>query len=319
MKKIALSMAVAAFLSGCGGDADEANPVSGGPLPGEGAEGIPADVNTGNQDIPEVLSDNLNAVDFNASSETLVISIGGLDAGSDTSVYTRDTSLDVPGFAAFKKQDDPLDRFFIALAKQSPDGTSQAFAITDGGQFNRFFGGTRFENIGTYTQPTTGLVSYAGEYGATTNLGELDTTQLLAVPAGLSERLLPRQPARIRGKVFFNVDFAEDQINGEIYDRELIRFDNTVVQSGTNMPNVSLIVTEIADDGTFSGEAEDSFTEDNFGTYGGTFGGSEASSLSGTVKLDRFSDVYDQEEEYGAFALGRCGTPGDDALCDDLE
>ena len=320
-----LSLGLVAMLGACS-SATGANPVSGGTdnFGDTGAEGIPADPTTGNDDVPEDLAQNLDAVEFNASADTLVISIGGLDSGSETSTYSRTPSLDVPGFVAFSKQDDPLDRFFVAFAKQSPDGTSQAFAISDGGQFNRYFGGTRFERIGGYEQPTSGLVSYAGEYAGTTNLGELNTAELLPVPAGLSDGVLPRAPARVRGNIFLNVDFSESKINGEIYDRELLRADGTVVASFSSdnngdsivdMPNITLIASDINADGTFTGALEDTETENSVGNYGGTFGGNGATSVAGAVKLDRFSNAYDNEEEYGAFALGRCGTAGASAIC----
>lgn len=327
MKNTMISLALVALLAACGGDADENNPVSGGPITDtDGAVGIPAD-GSGNDDIPQELAMNLEGVDFNPDSETLVISIGGLDAGSDTSTYIREATLDVPGFTAYTKQDDPLDRFFIALADRSPDETVQAFAISDGGQFNRYFGGTRFERLGTYTQPESGLVSYAGEYAGSTNIGDTNNPddgdfsapQLLPTPDGLSGSIVPRQPLRVRGDIFINVDFSEDKINGEIYNREVLRGDGVVVLTGqSQMPNMSLVVADINADGTFAGVVEEVDTQAEFGNYAGTFGGTNASSVGGAVKLERFSDDFENEEEFGAFALGRCGTAGDSDICDGL-
>lgn len=317
-------MGLLAFLAACG-DADEANPVSGGPISVSDI-GIDGDDETV-EGIPNEISNNFDGVAFDPAAETLVISVGGLDAGSETSTYTRNASLDVPGYLAFVKQDDPLDRFFLALADRSPDGTSQSFSVTDGGQFNRFFGGTLYSRIGAYTQPTTGLVSYAGEYAGSTNVGERATAQLLAVPTGLSETVTPKQPLRVVGDIFLNVDFSENKINGEIYNRQMIDSTGAVaVQTGTGitftgetvMPNISLIEADIEADGTFSGTAEIAITQDNAGEYAGTFGGQGATSVAGGVHLDRFTGNLDSEEEYGSFALGRCGTAGDSAICDGL-
>ncbi len=85
----------------------------------------------------------------------------------------------------------------------------------------------------------------------------------------------------MRGNIFLNVDFSESKINGEIYDRELLRADGTVVASfssdnnGDNivdMPNITLIAADIETDGTFTGSLEDTETENSVGEYGGTFG-----------------------------------------------
>jgi hypothetical protein len=84
------------------------------------------------------------------------------------------------------------------------------------------------------------------------------------------------------------------------------------------MPNVTLVPADIAADGTFEGDVEEAITQNAFGTYGGTFGGTQANAVAGGVHLARFSDSFENEEEYGAFALGRCGSTGDAAICDGL-
>ncbi len=298
------SVALVLALSACGGSGD--NPVTG----GQGGSTGPADPVipgvTPDGDIPGDIGNNVQSVTFNPTSGTLSVQLTSLDDGSETATYTRNAALDVAGYQAYTQQDDPLDRLFIALGGQSPDGAVKAVAITDGGQFNRFFGGANYQRVGPYSQPTTGLVSYAGTYVGMTNI-PAPGANLLPLGPGDDPAVAPREPERISGDIFLNVDFTDNAINGQIFNRRY-------VGTGVGIVDISLIETPIAADGTFAGQAELPDLS-NAGTYAGTFGGTAASGVAGGVHLTELDDTIDGEEEFGAFALGRCGTPGASPLC----
>ena len=51
------------------------------------------------------------------------------------------------------------------------------------------------------------------------------------------------------------------------------------------------------------------------GQYGGIFGGTDANAVAGALFAEGHIDGVDNEEERGIFVLPQCGTPGQDALC----
>jgi hypothetical protein len=77
----------------------------------------------------------------------------GLDSTPASASFTRNAALDVPGYEAYAVQEDALDRFFIALAAESADGSVQASAVSDGGQFARFYAGTSYARSGGFDRP----------------------------------------------------------------------------------------------------------------------------------------------------------------------
>lgn len=280
---------------------DSTNPLTG------GADDDP-DVPPVDNEIPEDLAGNLMGLGFDADDEELTLEIQ-LDADTVVANYDRNPALDVPGYVAFSTQDDPLDRMFTALVAESFDGGVTAGVVADGGQFNRFFGGGFFQrNHGTL--PTTGLASYAGDYAGVTNIdgssGELDPPPDDAPPGSL-----PRESARTQGQAFLNVDFAQNQVNGVVSNR-------TFVDTDEALETIVLIATDITEDGSFAGTVE---WEDltGVGTYGGVFGGTNATAVGGVVHLEGHLDAYDNEQEYGVFVLTRCGEPGDADICDDVD
>ena len=126
---------------------------------------------------------------------------------------------------------------------------------------------------------------------------------------------LPSESFRIDGLIFFNANFADNTINGEIYRRNLINPADLSVQS--TQPNIELIVTEIDANGEFLGNAEiEGAVGTDVGDYGGIFGGTSARSVAGVVVLEDFNENIEDEEEIGVFVLTQCGQPNDAALCD---
>ena len=188
--RLYLAIAVCAGLAACGGGTGN-NPINGGGGDGE----------TTQNDIPEELARNLQRINYNADTDTLIVEISSLDSGDGEATYDRNPALDVPGYSAFTLQDDPLDRMFIALVAASTDGSVQAGVVADGGQFNRYFSGGFYERTGPYSQPTTGQVSYAGAYAGITNLPAAGDN-LLDPPPGTDPSLLPREPRITVGTAF---------------------------------------------------------------------------------------------------------------------
>jgi hypothetical protein len=300
-------------LVACGGGGS--NPVTGGDVVDAASD--PADPTDPTIDtingIPAELANNLNAVNYDPSSGTLTLELSSLDAPGEPAVYVRNSALDasVAGYQAYTRQDDPLDRFFLAIGGTSVNGEVRAVAITDGGQFNRFFGGSFYEQNGTYVHPELGLVSYAGNYAATTNLNATGAN-LSTPPATTPTELLPAEPATIEGRIFLAVDFVNNSINGQIIEREFTEYPALVLE------DIRLVDGVIADDGTFLGSTEIE-VEQSIGAFGGTFGGDGATAVAGTTHITDYQGDIDNEQEYGIFVLERCGTAASTSdLCDSV-
>jgi hypothetical protein len=291
------------LLAACSG-----NPIDNGGTGGGGETDLP---------IPVSLARNVTAAAYDADKETLQLQLSGLDTTPITATYTRIPKLDVPGYQAFKVQEDALDRMFIALAAESQDGSVRAVTAADGGQFNRYFGGGYYERDGGFDRPTIGTgpaagqVSYAGDYAGVTNVGAPGNPDVIPVPPGTNPSVIPDQPARTSGDIFLNVNFAENLVNGSIFNR-------VIVDGGFRLANVVLLPTDIATDGTFLGTAEGQIPEEDevAGTFGGIFGGTDSAAVAGVVSLTKFEDDFEDEEEHGVFVLTQCGLPGDAAICD---
>ncbi len=266
--------------------------------------------------VPAELARNLSNVSYNANSGVLIVDMQSLDSGDpDAQTMIRRAGIDEGTYDAYTFQDDAFDRFVLAYAKQTPDNAVQGVLAVDGGQFTKYFGGGYYSNDSSvYTQPTSGLVSYAGDYVAITNISAPAPSQLITPPSGASPDILPGEPIIITGDIFINADFSDLEINGGVFNRQLEQLDGATFPTLVLLP-VYLTPTTIEADGTFLGDVED-VEQSVVGTYGGTFGGSNASGLAGTLYLDRgFTDAFDNEEETGLFVLVQCGEPGDSALC----
>jgi hypothetical protein len=296
------------LLAGCGGNPIDNDGTGGGG--GGGGTDVP---------IPESLSRNVTGAAYDADAETLELQISGLDTTPIVATYERIPKLDLPGYQAFKVQEDALDRMFIALAAESQDGSVRAVTAADGGQFNRYFGGGYYERDGSFDRPTIGTgpqagqVSYAGDYAGVTNVGAPGNPDVIPVPGGTDPSLIPEQPSRVSGDIFLNVNFADNLVNGSIYNRVL-------VDGKFQLADVVLLPTDITEDGTFEGTAEGPIPDEDevAGTFGGVFGGTDSASVAGVVSLTEFESDAEEEQEHGVFVLTQCGLPGDAAICDTI-
>ncbi|AXI53983.1 thymidylate synthase [Sulfitobacter sp. JL08] len=308
-----MSVALLAALAACG----DGNPFDT-PPPGSGAPGeIPDDSTNG---IPEVLAGNLQSAIYNPADGTLQLELTSLDAGTLIAPYVRTPGLDIGNYQAFTYQQDWANRHFTALVAESTDpGTSvKAGAVSDGGQFNRFFSGAFYQRTGAYDPPggvasPSGLVTYAGNYAGVTNLEAPGGPNLLPPPVGAVLSDLPAQSARTTGQIFLNVDFTDDSVNGNVSGR-------TLVDTATALPTIVLVEGNIAADGTFLGNVEyDGDPSRSIGAFGGVFGGTDAAAVGGVISLDQFFDdagiANGTERERGVFVLIQCGKPGDDPAC----
>lgn len=317
MKRAFPAVAAALLLVACGD-------TGGNPLAGGGTGGGTTDpTDPGTTTFPETLSKNLVSI-TEPDGSSVTVNISSLDTTPVEATFVRRSDLDTNGYVAYAVQEDPLDRLFIALTQTSNDGSSRAAIVQDGGQFNRYLDGGFYERLGTYTPPSVGTgpgagqVSYAGNYAGFTNIMQSDGAGLLPIPGTVDPTTLPDLPGeavRVTALIFFNANFAENVINGEIYNRDLRDpTDNSIL---SRQPNISLIVADIDANGEFFGNAEiEGAVGEDVGDYGGIFGGTGAASVSGVVVLDDFNEALEDELEIGVFVLTQCGQAGDSPVCD---
>lgn len=332
MKHLVAGLMVAALLGGCGSGS---NPFEEDPVAEDGADGGATDGDgDGNTDdgggtvtidtsvaVPEELAGNVRNVTFNAADQTLLVEGLNLDEVPFTAVYNRRPGLDRQGYLAFTVQEDPLDRHFTAYTAQSRNsGAVRATAVASPGPRNRFFRGGHFERDGNFDRPdineTSGLVSYAGDYVAVTNIGDINGPDLLPIPndGQLPNELRVPQALTVTGEILINADFADNSVEGNIFNRQL-------VETAQELPSVVLIAAPIANNGTFDGTVEYDIgdprgeTEGRFievGTYGGVFGGPNSDGVAGVVNLEQFDGSgdplgFENEREVGIFVLDQCG------------
>ncbi|MGY3439264.1 MULTISPECIES: hypothetical protein [unclassified Marinovum] len=340
MKRIIASLMVAATLGACVGSTGKDNPFqedpedstgtgdgstdgTGGTGGGSVGDGVADPAGT----VPDELSVNLADVST-PGGNTITVAIQSLDGTPLQNTFTRNAALDTGGYLAYSAQEDALDRMFVALAATSFDNSVMAGVASDGGQFNRYFGGGFYERNGNFTPPEIGngpgegQVSYAGRYAAVTNIGTVNGDGLIDVPPNPDPNVslpdLPREPYRVEGTIFLNANFVDNAVNGEISDRLLINADGG---GTTALEDVTLIVAPIDANGEFYGDAEIADDAPNnpgatVGNYGGIFGGDGASSVAGLVRLAGHIDSVDNEIEHGVFVLTQCSQPGDSPICD---
>lgn len=294
MKKMIVAMATVASLAACSGG----NPFT---------ETDPTDPGT-DPTIPETIAGDVDSVTYDPVAMTLTVRGVGLDDTPYESVYTRKPGLDVPGYEAYTSQDSSLDRHYTAYARER-DGV-WAVVASGGPQFNYVIPGTDFGRNGTYSAPATtpsgGLVTYAGNYVGVLNASG-SSEDLLPVAPGTDPDVLTGQVAEITGDILINADFADNRINGVIYNR-------VIADSSTSIDNLDLKPGDIAADGTFSGEVTQP-SDQKRGDYAGVFGGTNATAVAGALVVENHITGTTGPKEYGAFVLAQCGTPSADPIC----
>ena len=127
---------------------------------------------------------------------------------------------------------------------------------------------------------------------------------------GSDPSLIPSQASRVTGQIFINADFADNAVNGGVYNR-------TNIDRNEALTDIALIVSDIDSTGRFLGTVELRGGDASIGSYGGTFGGLNASGVAGGIHLDGdFIENVQREEEFGIFVLTQCGQTGDTgAIC----
>ena len=277
--------------------------------------------------IPADVQGSLTSFAYDPAAQSLTISGISFDEEDITAPYRRRTALDITAadgrvaYEAYTAQDDPLDEHTTAYIKSISDVTA-AVAVT-GGQFTYYDGGSLFTRTGAYDPVTvsepgdTGLVSYAGSYIGMSNVNGVNTDLTPTVGTPPAD-ILPYQASTVNGSIFINVDFVQNRIKGLIYRRTLT-VPNAITGAPVleNVPNLILVPTDVASDGTFTAAVQISpFTD--VGNYAGVLGGSDSEAIAGSLYADNhFNDLRGGEEEYGIFVLGKCGaaTSNDPALC----
>lgn len=224
----------------------------------------------------------------------------------------------------------------MALAGETPDGAVRGFAVGEGGQFGIEFGGVDYARDGAFTPPdlgeNNGLVSYAGRYAGITDLADLD--QNLRLDPGGSDGgqpvppdTVPSQPRTVTGKVFMNVDFADNKLNGVIYDR---RYSDGGALGDEEFLRLS--PGDIDEAGNFNGAVEQKVAAEEdlrgYGNYAGTFGGENASGMAGALQTPEgvirgrnaegeFEDIP-LSSERGIWVIPRCSGANADPVCGEV-
>ena len=301
MKRITATLLIPFWLASCGGGSNPFEDTGTGTGTGTG----PA----GSTEVPASLANDVSRITFDPSAGTLSVEGLSFDGSTDPVVYNRRAGMDVTGYQAYTIQQDGAARHSTAFAGQN--GSVTAGVAATGGPRNRFFSGAFFERTGNYT-PATGEVVYTGTYVGLTNLDN-SGGDLLPFP-GVDPELEPSQAAAVSGDVNVRANFANRLVEGNIFNRQL-------VETGTVLPSIVLISTEITDAGSFSGTIEydssdpliggASVVGTSIGESGGIFGGTAATELAGIIKLTEFDGPTDNvlgletELETGVFVLNR--------------
>lgn len=297
MKRFLLGVAALVALSACSGS-NPFVPATGGSGGGSGASEIPAE-----------LAGALSSFTYDPVAKTLTVRGFGLDDTPFEAKYTRKPALDRNGYEAYTSQDSSLARHTTAYVKEI-DGARAGITVS-GPQFGHYFGGSGYGRDGAFDPPDTslsgGIVTYAGRYVGLRNAAG-SGEDLLPVAAGTAPEIVPTQAAEVTGEIIITADFADSMVEGLIYKR-------VSVDTSTSIDSLELAGTAIDSTGSFTGTVTQNGGETNVGTYGGIFGGTDASAVAGTVFVSDHITGVTGAEEYGLFVLSKCGTAGADPVC----
>ncbi|WP_193789511.1 hypothetical protein [Salipiger sp. CCB-MM3] len=289
------------------------------------------DVIGGTPTTMEEIEGAVASFSFASDMSALTVQINGLDSSPVSALYERNDRLtNVMGledYVAYSVQEDPLDRFFLALGGMSTDGSVSAVAVGDGGQFNTVFQDGYYRRVGAFdppdfeNDPASGQVSYVGNYAAVTNVVTregLDLKPVGTLPDDYAELDQPGQPVPMTGVIFLNVNFAEAALNGQILNRKMYDPRDAQPQGVGGITGASNIILEegtIDEIGEFAGNGV--FEDESLaGTFSGVFGGEGAAYAAGNTELSwSISSLFGEEGDYdvkevGMFVLTQCGKSG---------
>jgi hypothetical protein len=259
--------------------------------------------------IPEAIAGDLEGITYDPVSQTLTVRGVSLDDTPFESTYRRRPALDRGGYEAYTAQDSSLDQHSTAYVRDI-NGTRAAVVVT-GGQFENYFGGVVYGRASEFdppdVTPTSGQVSYAGNYVGLLN-GPGDGGDLLPVAPGTPAEARPRQAGEVTGRVLINADFADNVVQGGIFQRVYVD------SPGVALSDLALTPADIdPSTGTFTNTV--TINLQSRGSYGGIFGGQNSEAIAGGLFVQDHIEGIENEEEYGIFVLNQCGTPGADQLC----
>ena len=246
------------------------------------------------EDTTDALSaGDLQSATYEPGSLTIQITMDGQNVDQDYG-----TPVALGDFELFTLTEGTTGRAFTAVAGEVP-GEVNAVIVSDGGQFNRYFGGGQIVQF-TYTAPDGGITDYMGQYVGLLNFGPLVNDP---IPTGVGDESYAS--LLVEGSTFLKVDFNDGYLNGSIYDRTIDGGGDPDIL----LPDVILTDGILAADGTFTGTAEDA-EQNGVGSFSGAIGG-EGTSIAGLVELTppflegvtEFTDLNGNEAEIGMFIL----------------
>jgi hypothetical protein len=286
MRRYWLAVAAATLLSACGG---------GNPWVDDGTGGGGT-----TPTIPAALLGDLESFTYDPVAQTLVVRGISQDASPVDAVYTRKPGLDVPGYEAYTTQSSATTPHATAYV-QERDGVIAGIVVT-GPQSGSYSGGGSYYRAGAYTPPTGAganqIVTYTGTYAGLLNVAG-DGGDLLPVAPGTPNSQRPFQAAEVTGNATIIADFSDNVVKGVINNRVVV--DEPTIDLSAQ--NIELAPTDILTDGNFEGSAEQNNV--GKGTYGGIFGGVDASTVGGTLFVEDHIDGTTNVKEYGVFLLSR--------------
>ncbi|WP_426037336.1 hypothetical protein [Cypionkella sp. TWP1-2-1b2] len=273
---------------------------------------------------PKVAVDLRSIVYDPSGTGSLTMNINGPVGQSPNVKFDRDGSLDVAGYEAYTYQNLITQRSYIALVANNARGSLLASAVSDGGQFNRHFGGGTFARLDVYSapvsSPTTGTFTYAGTYAGIFAPGNASSD----LPAGL----VANNPYRVQGDASVVATFVNSQVDGGVANRWILdatgnKIDlnaDGVVDDEDKLVDIAFPSVTITANGQFLGDVEVSSAPDVpdtgnvIGKVNGLFGGAGATDVAGAIVINPIpgnTGIW----EHGVFNLPRCGLAGESPLC----